>query len=305
MISSYRKIATGVAAVGLSFALAGAAYAQASSSSSTSSQLSTKVRFDRPVEIPGQVLQPDTYTFQQLGGATGSSSQVQVFRGTSTQPIATLQTRPVRRPASVPTDHPVLVFVDESSMMGTMSGTGSTSGTTGSSQMGSSSSSTGATEGVGSAGTGSTTSDTTRSGSSGNSAYGAGSGNTTYSGSTSNSKSGTSSSWSGTGAAGSTATGSQQGQLILKSWFTPDSTFGQEFIYPSNRASLLARGQLTFMEVGADQRLMLINVPGANTTTGTGSAGGGGYTTGTTGGTGSTGSTGSTGGTGSSGSGGH
>ena len=51
---------------------------------------STKITFNVPVQIPGQVLSPGTYTFQQAG--SNDPNIIQIFNADRTVLIATVQT---------------------------------------------------------------------------------------------------------------------------------------------------------------------------------------------------------------------
>ncbi len=69
----------------------------------------TKMVFSAPVEIPGRVLLPGTYTFQLLGGSSNRNI-VQIFNKNGTRLIETVMTIPAYRMR--PTSRTVVTFAE-------------------------------------------------------------------------------------------------------------------------------------------------------------------------------------------------
>lgn len=247
------KCAVALAAMGLAAALP----AVAQTGAGDVSRQSTQVKFDQPVEIPGKVLQPGTYTFKLINSDRSKQQTVQVFDASGSTPVATLLTSQAKRGMAPNSQSTVFVFVDPNSASGS-SGTGS---------MGSGSGSTygsGSTAGTGSSGS---------TGSTGGSGYGSGSTGGTSSGSYGSGSGSSSSSSSGMGGSSSSSTAGAR-PMILKAWFYPGNQWGQEFIYSQDKESVVSGGQEKAMAVGSDMRLQ--SIPGhSGSGTGSGSSGSG------------------------------
>ncbi len=281
------------AALAVATIAAGWSGAQAQVGSRTGEAQRTRVRFDRPVQIPGgQILPPGTYVFTRVDVDAARDNAVQILAEDGTREVAKVMTNDARR--NLPTSGTYFEFVDPAGGAGSMGASGTGSATTSGGTTGTTS---GSVHGSGTTGTtsgsvhGSGTVDTTgTTGTTGGTASGSGdTGRDTMGGSGSGSGTGTGTTGSTTGNTTGSATGSTTGStttttttattgtttggtgstrstgtgtasmsatspLILKAWYFPGTTDGQEFVYPDN-PQVADRGQRVLMQVGPDYSL--------------------------------------------------
>lgn len=94
-------------------ALLAAAVAAPATRANEQSEL-TKVTFERPVEIPGHVLEPGTYYFTRAYNGSGPDMNlIEIYSAGDRSTDIFLQTESVLRPKTERNDHTVLTFAKE------------------------------------------------------------------------------------------------------------------------------------------------------------------------------------------------